>query len=256
MGDKAAGLGGAGKYQVEQVLAPDQQLWLDLGRLIRDRVLDKDGNVLPADLTSGTYQFRDLTDRAVGNIFEGKVITDKTNGHAAYGCMICCGYPSRGFIWTDPLDVLKSSYAPQDVGGVNSCSGNQDSIGFAYPNWSTGNTAIATANPAEQINALRHTFLTRLGESGCDPWTLARLAGHSGIAISSRYVHPSEQATAKASESIAIEGRYKSETNQVSNSLRRAAQSDGSADCEGSEWRARRDSNSRPIAPEAIALSS
>jgi len=146
--------GGAGKYRVEQVLAPDQQLWLDFSRLIRDRVPDKDGNVLPGDLTSGTYQFRDLTDRAVGNIFEGKVITDKTNGHAAYGCMICCGYPNRGFIWTDPLDVLKSSYAPQDVGGVNSCSGNQDSIGFAYPNWSTGNTAIATANPAQQINGI------------------------------------------------------------------------------------------------------
>ena len=29
-----------------------------------------------------------------------------------------------------------------------------------------------------------------------------------------------------------------------------------SVDAEGVEWRARRDSNSRPIAPEAIALSS
>jgi len=35
---------------------------------------------------------------------------------------------------------------------------------------------------------LRHTFLTRLGESGCDAWTLARIAGNSSIAISSRYV--------------------------------------------------------------------
>jgi integrase len=37
-----------------------------------------------------------------------------------------------------------------------------------------------------------HTFLTRLGESGCDAWSLARVAGHSSIAISSRYVRPSE----------------------------------------------------------------
>jgi integrase len=44
------------------------------------------------------------------------------------------------------------------------------------------------------LYSLRHTFLTRLGESGCDPWTLARIAGHSSIAISSRYVHPSEEA--------------------------------------------------------------
>ena len=41
------------------------------------------------------------------------------------------------------------------------------------------------------LYSLRHTFLTRLGESGCDVWTLARIAGHSSIAMSSRYVHPS-----------------------------------------------------------------
>jgi integrase len=42
------------------------------------------------------------------------------------------------------------------------------------------------------LYSLRHTFLTRLGQSGCDAWTLARIAGHSGIAVSARYVHPSE----------------------------------------------------------------
>ncbi len=41
------------------------------------------------------------------------------------------------------------------------------------------------------LYSLRHTFLTRLGESGCDVWTLARIAGHSSIGMSSRYVHPS-----------------------------------------------------------------
>jgi integrase len=40
------------------------------------------------------------------------------------------------------------------------------------------------------LYSLRHTFLTRLGESGCDVWTLARIAGHSSIAMSARYVHP------------------------------------------------------------------
>jgi integrase len=44
------------------------------------------------------------------------------------------------------------------------------------------------------LYAFRHTFLTRLGESGCDAWTLARIAGHTSIAISARYVHPSSDA--------------------------------------------------------------
>lgn len=52
------------------------------------------------------------------------------------------------------------------------------------------------------LYSLRHTFLTRLGESGCDAWTLARIAGHSSIAISARYVHPSEDAVLSAVERL------------------------------------------------------
>jgi integrase len=48
------------------------------------------------------------------------------------------------------------------------------------------------------LYSLRHTFLTRLGASGCDVWTLARIAGHGSIAISARYVHPSEDAVLTA----------------------------------------------------------
>jgi integrase len=49
-----------------------------------------------------------------------------------------------------------------------------------------------------EVYSIRHTFLTRLGESGCDVWTLARIAGHSNISISQRYVHPSEDAVLNA----------------------------------------------------------
>jgi integrase len=52
------------------------------------------------------------------------------------------------------------------------------------------------------LYSLRHTFLTRLGASGCDAWTLARIAGHSSIAISTRYVHPSEDAVLAAVERL------------------------------------------------------
>ncbi len=51
---------------------------------------------------------------------------------------------------------------------------------------------------AFEAYSIRHTFLTRLGESGCDVWTLARIAGHSNISISQRYVHPSEDAALNA----------------------------------------------------------
>jgi integrase len=54
------------------------------------------------------------------------------------------------------------------------------------------------------LYSLRHTFLTRLGESGCDAWTLARIAGHRSVAISARYVHPSEDAVLAAVEKLQV----------------------------------------------------
>lgn len=43
------------------------------------------------------------------------------------------------------------------------------------------------------IHSTRHTFCTRLGESGCDAFSIQKLAGHSSIVISQRYVHPSSE---------------------------------------------------------------
>jgi integrase len=71
------------------------------------------------------------------------------------------------------------------------------------------------------LYSLRHTFLTRLGASGCDVWTLMRIAGHSSISISSRYVHPHADTIDRAfaalsgeTEGIAIAGRHKNGHNR------------------------------------------
>ena len=103
------------------------------------------------------------------------------------------------------------------------------------------------------LYSFRHTFLTRLGESGCDARTLARIAGHSSMAISNRYVHHSEDAVLNA---IARLGGHKfghsAETKEIAGEKEPLQLAANNERC----WRARRDSNSRPIAPEAIALSS
>src|SRR5580658_1184529 len=43
------------------------------------------------------------------------------------------------------------------------------------------------------LHSLRHTFGTRLGESGADAFTIMRLMGHSTVTVSQRYVHPSPE---------------------------------------------------------------
>jgi integrase len=100
---------------------------------------------------------------------------------------------------------------------------------------------------------LRHTFLTRLGTSGCDAWTLARIAGHSSTTISGRYVHPSDDAVHRAFSMLG--GHSSGHTEQVVG-FAVGQKKLLTVDSEREEWRARRDSNSRPNAPEAFALSS
>jgi integrase len=48
------------------------------------------------------------------------------------------------------------------------------------------------------IHGLRHTFGTRLGESGADAFTIMKLMGHSSITVSQRYVHPSTDVMERA----------------------------------------------------------
>jgi integrase len=74
------------------------------------------------------------------------------------------GNPQEGWIWAAPTKsghIEPSSLKKQHRGAVR-LSGVRPFV----------------------LYSLRHTFLTRLGESGCDAWTLARIAGHSSITIS------------------------------------------------------------------------
>jgi integrase len=41
--------------------------------------------------------------------------------------------------------------------------------------------------------SFRHTMLTRLGEAGADAFAIQRIAGHSSILMSQRYVHPTPE---------------------------------------------------------------
>ena len=58
------------------------------------------------------------------------------------------------------------------------------------------------------LHSFRHTMLTRLGEAGVDTFTIMRIAGHSSIIVSQRYVHPSPEAMERAIERLeAANGR-------------------------------------------------
>jgi integrase len=57
------------------------------------------------------------------------------------------------------------------------------------------------------LHSLRHTMLTRLGESGVDAFTIMRIAGHSSIVVSQRYIHPTPEAVERAFERLQTFGK-------------------------------------------------
>ena len=139
---------GTQKYELQQTLQPDEQMWIDMGKLITEHVPDKNGNVLPGDLASGSYEVRDLTNIGVGNLFEGKVVYDKTYGHVTYGCGSCCGYElGSSKLWFNPLGIPILSTTPNGVDAYNQCTASWDDVsGVFYGHWGTYNTAIATVD--------------------------------------------------------------------------------------------------------------
>lgn len=139
---------GTGAYEIDQTLQPDQQMWIDVGQLIRNQTPDKNGVVLPAALSMGSYEIRQLNHRGPGTLFEGKVIYDKTYGSVTYGCATCCGYTSSQFeFFYDPLGIPLDGEGDQGVQGYDTCEGAWVDVTSDFDNsWSTANHSIATVN--------------------------------------------------------------------------------------------------------------
>jgi len=135
--------GGKSKYRIEKMLSPSQQLWLDIGRLIRDQVPDSDGHTLPPDTMAGSYELRDLDHAAVGFLYEGKLVIDKTYGHAAYGCGDCCGLTIPELI-PDPFGGPPDIDYDEDMQSTEQCGGQLVNIAGDATDWKSSNTAVAT----------------------------------------------------------------------------------------------------------------
>lgn len=92
------------------------------------------------------------------------------------------GKPLEGWLWP----------AESECGHIDHSSLKKQHVkAFRIVNEEAQKNGLPPVTPFV-LYSFRHTFLTRLGRSGCDVWTLARIAGHNSITISSRYVHPSE----------------------------------------------------------------
>ena len=104
------------------------------------------------------------------------------------------------------------------------------------------------------LYSLRHTFLTMLGSSGkVDVWRLAQIAGHSSIAMSMRYVHPQGDAVLGRNGASKWSCFWSYCGNSIPPNGKEPPQL---LEKTGDKWWAVQDSNLRPPACKAGALTS
>lgn len=139
--------GGKDKFRVEKKLAPGQQLWLDVGQAIHNQVPDSDGHTLPPETMTGSYELRDLDHATVGQLYEGKLVIDKTYGHAAYGCSECCGYLGVK-LTPNPFSGPPGYDYGDEITATASCGGYLVDVTDGGYNWASSNTAVATLTSA------------------------------------------------------------------------------------------------------------
>lgn len=107
---------------------------------------------------------------------------------------MACGEPANG---GNPLVIARHKIV---VAGAESQAARfPGTAGGFFP---PAVPLVRTALKDFVIHSLRHIMLTRLGEACVDVFAIMRIAGHSGITVSQRYVHPSPEALERAFEKL------------------------------------------------------
>jgi integrase len=90
------------------------------------------------------------------------------------------------------LEHSRSEYVWTTKGGLKA-------LGRHYPSQQFRVIRDAIGLPSDCVlHSTRHTFCTRLGTAGADAFTIQKLAGHSSITVSQRYVHSGMEAKRSA----------------------------------------------------------
>jgi hypothetical protein len=133
------------KYEMQQTVQPGDQMWLNFADLIHNRVADRKGNILPPDLTAGTYDVEDLT-LGPGTLLPSGLGVDSTWGRGNRGlALTCCGiFSGTATFNPDSVDLFMGDTELVYVDGTDSCSDQRTPISFDFTDWWTGIPAIAT----------------------------------------------------------------------------------------------------------------
>jgi integrase len=111
-------------------------------------------------------------------------------------------------------EMLRERWNARTCGVVFANRGKQPYIGTSINHLHQGACTVKIDGKKKRIfpadfvlHSMRHTMLTRLGESGVDAFTIMRIAGHSSITVSQRYIHPTPEAVERAFERLQLSAK-------------------------------------------------
>ena len=138
---------------------PGDQMWVNLNQLIRNRVPDRKGNLLPVDLKSVTYELRDLTPGGRNLSTGGWSWTIPSDFPPPRPCNECCEgiEPTSPFFVPDSLVLDVGELEGLSVEGVNSCTGGDEDITNDFTLWGSDDPNVATLT-SKQVKAIGAGF--------------------------------------------------------------------------------------------------
>ncbi|HXM23172.1 MAG TPA: hypothetical protein VN948_18080 [Terriglobales bacterium] len=132
---------GKKKYEMQQTIQPGDQMWVNFADLIRNRVPDRKGNVLPVDVIAGTYDLQDLNP-SPGSLMQGNLALDHTWGFQASPPGPTCCATNVVFNPTF-VDLPVNIFDSLEADGTNVCSGDQTNVSGEITDWWSTDPPIA-----------------------------------------------------------------------------------------------------------------
>lgn len=133
---------GKEKYEMQRKIEPGKQMWLNFADLIHRRIPDRKGRLLPADLTSGTYDLRDLNPGKGGQLIGSELALDTTLGRQVQPDFDrCCGVGGPDMV-PDIIEIPPQENGPIYVQGLD-CNGDYIDISSEFNDWWSGDNSIA-----------------------------------------------------------------------------------------------------------------
>jgi hypothetical protein len=137
---------------MQQTIQPGDQMWVNIAELIHSQAPDLKGNVLPADLASGTYDVQQ-TNSDPGSLSLGSLAVDQTWGYQITPpTAICCSDEDAS--WDpDNFDLFLTETGQASIDAVNSCTGTLFDLSPSVFTWASDNTSVAIVTE-QQVEAV------------------------------------------------------------------------------------------------------